>query len=93
MKIADHVEFQQGFPFYNMVMSFMVSLAASPSIFNDENPMSLSKDQYISVNGILLKDRHFFLTTFTSSLDKGKYRILCTSNHVVPCSQIPLLNP
>ncbi len=72
MEIADHVEFQQGLPFYNMVMSFMVSLAASPSIFNDENPMSLSKDQYISVNGILLEDRHFFPYDVYELAQQGK---------------------
>lgn len=59
MNIVDHVQFKEGLPFYDMVTSFMVSLAASPAIFNSDNPMGLTQDQYISVQGILVQGRHF----------------------------------
>lgn len=59
MKTVDYVQFKQGLPFYDMVTSFMVSLASSPSVFNKDNPMNLKKDHYISVQGILLEGRHF----------------------------------
>lgn len=59
MNIVDYVEFNEGLPFYDMVTSYMVALASSPSIFNPENPMGLSKDQYIAVEGILVQERHF----------------------------------
>lgn len=60
MKIVDHIEFKQGLPFYNMVTSYMVSLAASPAIFNENNPMYFKEGQFISVQGILLEGRHFW---------------------------------
>jgi hypothetical protein len=59
MNIVDYVHFKQGQPFYDMVTSFMVSLAACPAIFNKDNPMGFKKDQYISVQGILAEGRHF----------------------------------
>ena len=59
LKIVDYVPFAPGKPFYHMVTSYMVSLASSPSIFNDNNPMGFSDDQYIAVEGILLEGRHF----------------------------------
>ena len=60
MKNKDHVEFKQGLPFYDMVTSFMVSLASSPSIYNKDNPMKLKKEHYMVVEGILLEKRHFY---------------------------------
>lgn len=71
MKITDHVEFKEGLPFYDMVTSFMVALAASPSIFNAENPMGLTEDQYVSVQGILVQGRHFIPHDIYLQAQKG----------------------
>lgn len=59
MQSTDHLGFNKNDPFYEMVTSYMVSLAACPSIFNKNNPMNLTEEQYISVQGILLEGRHF----------------------------------
>jgi hypothetical protein len=59
LKIVDRVEFNEGFPFYDMVTTFMVAIAGSYSIFDKSNKMNWSKDQYMAVEGILVKGRHF----------------------------------
>lgn len=58
-KIDDFVQFSQGFPFYDMVTTFMVAIAGSYSIFDKSNKMNWSKDQYMAVEGILVEGRHF----------------------------------
>lgn len=55
---AAFLEFRQGGPFYDMVASFMVALAGSPSIFNPGNPMKLDQGHYITIHGILTPGRH-----------------------------------
>ncbi|WP_334187103.1 hypothetical protein [Noviherbaspirillum sp.] len=59
MKLVDYIQFRQGLPFYDMVTSFMVSLAACPAIFNKQNPMGLTEEHYIVVAGGILESRHF----------------------------------
>ena len=71
MEVVDYVEFKEGLPFYDMVCSFMVSLAACPSIFNPGNPMGLSKDKYVSVQGILVQGRHFIPYDTYEQAQKG----------------------
>lgn len=60
MTVADgFVQFEQGKPFFDMVGSFMVSLASFPAIFNADNPMKLDESHFISINGVQVPGRHF----------------------------------
>jgi hypothetical protein len=53
-----YLEFRQGGPFFDMVGSFLIAVAGSPSIINKDNPMRLEEGQYISLPGILTVGRH-----------------------------------
>ena len=53
-----HIEFRQGMPFFDMVGSFLIAIAGSPSIINEDNPMGLEEGQYIVVPGIISAGRH-----------------------------------
>lgn len=54
------VAFETGKPFYDMVAAFLVGLSSSPALFNGDNPMGLTPDQYVSINGVLVQDKHLF---------------------------------
>lgn len=82
VKITDHIEFREGLPFYDMVSSFMVALAACPAIFNKDNPMNLMEGHYIAVKGILVEGRHFrpyetYQTAQEGKISKEKFLKSC----------------
>lgn len=54
------VAFETDKPFYDMVAAFLVGLSSCPAVFNDDNPMGLTPDQYVSINGVLVEDKHLF---------------------------------
>ena len=54
------IQFDKGKPFYDMVGTFLVALSASPAIFNADNPMNLNSTHIISMNGVLVGDKHLY---------------------------------
>ena len=53
-----YLEFRQGMPFFDMVGSFLIAIAGSPSILNEDNPMKLEEEHYIAIPGIVVAGRH-----------------------------------
>ena len=53
-----YLEFRQGMPFFDMVGSFLIAIAGSPSIINEDNPMKLDERHYVAIPGIVVPGRH-----------------------------------
>jgi len=73
MKEYDHIEFRQGLPFYNMVMSFMTSLSAVSLIYNNERLIDLKEKDWVSISGRWVEPRHFFPHDVISNIKSGKF--------------------
>lgn len=78
------VQFRQGLPFYDMVASFMVGLAACPAVFNADNPMQLKDEHYTVLEGIAVPGRHFrpkevFDQVQAGNITMRQYVIVCCS--------------
>ena len=84
MEEAPGIEFKQEGPFYDMVASFMVATASCPAIFNRDNPMNLTEDHFIAIEGIVVPGRHIrpmqaFAQVHAGHFTMGKYLETCCS--------------
>lgn len=73
MQEYDHVQFKQGLPFYEMVMSFMTSLSTVSFIYNNEKLIELKEKDYVSIEGKWVKPRHFYPRDVISNIKNGKF--------------------
>lgn len=75
MQEYDHIQFRQGLPFYEMVMSFMTSLSTVSFILNNEKLVELKEKDYVSIEGKWVKPRHFFPHDVVTNIKTGKFLI------------------
>ena len=75
MKEHDHIQFQQGLPFYDMVMSFMTSLSAVTFVLNNEKLDAITDDDYVSIEGNWVEARHFYPISVVNNLREGKFEL------------------
>lgn len=73
MQEYDHIQFQQGLPFYEMVMSFMTSLSTVSFILNNEKLIELKEKDYISIEGKWVNPRHFYPQDVVSNIRNGQF--------------------
>lgn len=73
MQHAEDIQFRQGKPFYEMVMSFMTSLSTVSLILNNDNLINLKEKDYVSFEGRWVKDRHFFPHDVINNIQAGKF--------------------
>lgn len=71
----DYIQFRQGLPFYDMVMSFMTSLSIIPFIWNNEKLIELKEKDYMSIEGKWVAPRHYFPHDVVSNIKNGKYSL------------------
>jgi hypothetical protein len=57
-KARDVVEFSKSGPFFSMVGTFMVALAANGAVFRPGNPLGFTSAETISINGVQVGDRY-----------------------------------
>jgi hypothetical protein len=53
MQRQSFVEFQKGGPFYDLVGAFLIAISSSPAIFNEDNPMGLTSEQYVTISAVV----------------------------------------
>lgn len=71
----DHIQFRQGLPFFDMVMSFMTSLSTFSFVLNNEKLIELKEKDYVSIEGKWVEPRHFFPHDVVSNIQNGKYSL------------------
>ena len=71
--IVDHIEFRQGLPFYEMVMSFTISLSTFSVILNKDKLINLKEKDYFSLEGIWVESKHFFPYDVIKNIQSGKF--------------------
>ena len=75
MEEYDHIQFRQGLPFYDMVMSFMTSLSTFSFVLNNEKLIELKEKDYVSIEGKWVAPGHFFPHDVVSNIQNGKYSL------------------
>jgi hypothetical protein len=60
VRLGGQIQFVHGFPFFEMVGTFMVAVSGSKSVFDKSNRMKWKEDEFIPLNGILSKGQHFY---------------------------------
>lgn len=73
MQEYDHIQFEQGLPFYEMVMSFMTSLSTVSFIINNEKLIELKEKDYVSIEGKWVKPRHFYPHEVIANIKNGNF--------------------
>lgn len=75
MQIIDRIEFRQGLPFFEMVMSFMTSLSTVSLMLNNDKLINLKEKDYVSFEGRWVESRHFFPHDVISNIQAGKFTL------------------
>lgn len=72
MQRQSFIEFKQGGPFYDLVGAFLIALSSSPAIFNEDNPMGLTSEQYVTINGVVGEGKHLFPLDVFQQVRQGR---------------------
>lgn len=54
------VQFSKGEPFYDLVGAFLIAISSSAAIFNNDNPMGLTPEQYVTISAVVGETKHLF---------------------------------
>lgn len=73
MQEYDHIQFRQGLPFFEMVMSFMTSLSTVSFVLNNDKLINLKEKDWVSLEGKWVKPRHFYPHDVVSNIKKGQF--------------------
>lgn len=73
MQEFDHIQFKQGLPFFEMVMSFMTSLSTVSFILNNDKLINLKDKDYVSFEGRWVEPRHFFPHDVINNIKGGQF--------------------
>lgn len=73
MKEYDHIQFEKGLPFYDMVMSFMMSLSVVAFFLNNEKLSNLKEKDWISIEGKWVHPRHFYPYEVLMNIQSGHF--------------------
>ena len=71
MQKYDHIQFRQGFPFFEMIMSFMTSLSIVSFMLNNDKLINLKEKDWISLEGNWVESRHFYPHDVVSNIKNG----------------------
>lgn len=72
-KDYDHIQFRQGLPFFEIVMSFMTSLSTVSFILNNDKLINLKEQDWVSLEGKWVAPRHFYPNDVVSNIKRGQF--------------------